>query len=114
MRSIFRPILVNGPFADPALFVDVLFARRALLFDLGDIAGLQVRCAVLDHSVPCLGFALRGIDARQRLAESPRGARAGARRLAEGRQARDMVPFHFSPRYANSEGALVSEAREAF
>ena len=38
MRPIFQPSLVNGPFADPALFVDVLFERRALLFDLGDIA----------------------------------------------------------------------------
>jgi hypothetical protein len=38
MRPIFQPSLVNGPLADPALFVDVLFERRALLFDLGDIA----------------------------------------------------------------------------
>ena len=29
MRPIFQPSLVNGPFADPALFVDVLFERRA-------------------------------------------------------------------------------------
>ncbi len=27
MRPIFQPCLVNGPFADPALFVDVLFER---------------------------------------------------------------------------------------
>lgn len=38
MRPIFQPHLVNGPFDDPALFVDALFERRALLFDLGDIA----------------------------------------------------------------------------
>jgi len=43
MRPIFQPRLVNGPFADPALFVDVLFERRALLFDLGDIAALPPR-----------------------------------------------------------------------
>jgi ribonuclease Z len=43
MRPIFQPHLVNGPFADPALFVDVLFERRALLFDLGDIAALPPR-----------------------------------------------------------------------
>jgi len=43
MRPIFQPRLVNGPFGDPALFVDVLFERRALLFDLGDIAVLPPR-----------------------------------------------------------------------
>jgi len=43
MRPIFQPHLVNGPFADPALFVDVLFERRAFLFDLGDISALPPR-----------------------------------------------------------------------
>ena len=43
MRPIFQPWLVNGPFGDPALYVDVLFERRALLFDLGDIAALSPR-----------------------------------------------------------------------
>jgi len=43
MRPIFQPRLVNGPFGDPALFVDVLFERRALLFDLGDIASVPPR-----------------------------------------------------------------------
>lgn len=43
MRPIFQPRLVNGPFGDPALFVDVLFERRALLFDLGDIAAVPPR-----------------------------------------------------------------------
>jgi len=43
MRPIFQPWLVNGPFGDPALFLDILFERRALLFDLGDLAGLPPR-----------------------------------------------------------------------
>jgi ribonuclease Z len=43
MRPTFQPHLVNGPFGDPGLFVDILFDRRALLFDLGDIAALPPR-----------------------------------------------------------------------
>jgi ribonuclease Z len=43
MRPLFRPALVNGPFGDPGLYVDVLFERRALLFDLGDIGALEPR-----------------------------------------------------------------------
>jgi ribonuclease Z len=43
VRPIFHPALVNGPFGDPALYVDSLFERRALLFDLGDLAPLASR-----------------------------------------------------------------------
>lgn len=43
MRPLFHPQLVNDPFGDPAVFVDCLFERRALLFDLGDIRNLPPR-----------------------------------------------------------------------
>ena len=43
MRPIFQPRLVNGPFGDPGLYLDILFERRALLLDLGDIASLAPR-----------------------------------------------------------------------
>jgi ribonuclease Z len=43
MRPTFQPRLVNGPFGDPALYLDILFERRALLLDLGDIGTLPPR-----------------------------------------------------------------------
>jgi ribonuclease Z len=43
MRPSFHPFLVNDPFGDPALFVDFLFEKRALLIDLGDIRNLPPR-----------------------------------------------------------------------
>lgn len=43
MRPLFHPQLVNDPFGDPALYVDCLFEKRALLFDLGDIRRLAPR-----------------------------------------------------------------------
>ena len=43
MRPLFHPKLVNDPFGDPSLYVDCLFEKRALMFDLGDIMRLAPR-----------------------------------------------------------------------
>lgn len=43
MRPLFHPKLVNDPFGDPGLYVDCLFEKRALMFDLGDIRKLAPR-----------------------------------------------------------------------
>jgi ribonuclease Z len=43
MRPALHPRLVNGRFGDPALFVEMLHRREALLFDLGDLAALAPR-----------------------------------------------------------------------
>ncbi|HWP25860.1 MAG TPA: MBL fold metallo-hydrolase [Xanthobacteraceae bacterium] len=43
MRPILHPTLINGRTGDPALYIETLFERRAILFDLGDIANLPAR-----------------------------------------------------------------------
>lgn len=43
MTPLFHPLLVNGPTGDPVVYVDCLFERRALLFDLGDVTRLPPR-----------------------------------------------------------------------
>ena len=43
MADAFESRLVNGPFDDPGLYVSFRYERRALLFDLGNIAALGAR-----------------------------------------------------------------------
>ena len=43
MRPMVIAGLVNGVFGDPALYLDFRYAKRALLFDLGDIGALPPR-----------------------------------------------------------------------
>ena len=50
MRPLLHPALLNGRFGDPALYVETLFEKQALLFDLGDIGTLTPRrIQRLDH-----------------------------------------------------------------
>ncbi|MBI5739408.1 MAG: ribonuclease Z [Nitrospirae bacterium] len=41
MKPSFHARLINGPFEDPGLYVRVIREGRALMFDLGDTAGLS-------------------------------------------------------------------------
>jgi ribonuclease Z len=43
MRPLMHATLVNGRTGDPAVYVETLFEKRALLFDLGDITALSPR-----------------------------------------------------------------------
>ncbi len=43
MRPLFHPRLVHGPFGDPGLYVAWMHKRRAVLFDLPELAPLQTR-----------------------------------------------------------------------
>ncbi len=43
MRPLLHPTLINGRSGDPALYVETLFEKRAILFDLGDISNLSPR-----------------------------------------------------------------------
>ncbi len=43
MPPIVQPQLVNDVFGDPGLYAELMFERRALLFDLGEIGSLAAR-----------------------------------------------------------------------
>jgi ribonuclease Z len=43
MRPLLHPSLINGRSGDPALYIETLFEKRAILFDLGDISNLSPR-----------------------------------------------------------------------
>jgi ribonuclease BN (tRNA processing enzyme) len=43
MRPFLHPILVNGRTGDPALYIETLFEKETILFDLGDISNLPPR-----------------------------------------------------------------------
>ncbi len=43
MVSLFQPQLINDPFGDAGLYLDFRFAKRAIVFDLGDLSSLTPR-----------------------------------------------------------------------
>lgn len=43
MRPLFHPNLVNGRYGDPTVYVETLFEKRSLLFDIGEIFLLSPR-----------------------------------------------------------------------
>ncbi len=46
MVPVFHPRLVNDPFEDPCLYIDIQRERRAILFDLGSIQALETTKAL--------------------------------------------------------------------
>ncbi len=43
MRPLLHPCLLNGRNGDPALYIETMFEKHAVLFDLGDLSSLPPR-----------------------------------------------------------------------
>ena len=43
MAPRFHPFLVNDPLGDAGLYIELMFEKRALLFDLGDLVPMSSR-----------------------------------------------------------------------
>ena len=41
MKPLFHCRLLNAPFGDPVLHIEILYKKQALLFDLGDLSSLR-------------------------------------------------------------------------
>jgi ribonuclease Z len=95
MTPHFLPTLVNRPFGDPGLYLDFLFERRAILFDMGELAPLPARkllrisdvCISHTHIDHFIGFdtllrVMLGRDKRVRLFGPPGILRQVEHRLA--------------------------------
>jgi ribonuclease Z len=51
MRPSFYSRLINGPFDDPGLLINLSFRKQALLFDLGDLSALSPNDLLKVHGV---------------------------------------------------------------
>ncbi len=51
MKPLLHPELINDPLGDPALFVDILWEHRALLFDMGELGAFRpARLLKISHA----------------------------------------------------------------
>jgi ribonuclease Z len=56
LKPLLHAELINSPFGDPALFVEILWEHRALIFDLGEVGGfrpaklLKISHAFISHT----------------------------------------------------------------
>lgn len=51
MKPLLHPELINSPLGDPALFVEILWEHRALLFDMGELGSFRpARLLKISHA----------------------------------------------------------------